>query len=216
MIKRSLDARMAQYHTLIVNASRHPKIKQQMERYGYSEVRMLEGQSLLEQFSTWQDEKKNCYSKRNALTARMKKDIKELKALYMEHLTIARFAFRKDAYMESQLQLKGLRKKDWAGWSSQVFSFYNSMGEEGLAGMKKHGAKAEELARGKAMAEALANTYQQNRYNAGDAQSATEKRNEALKALQGWVSDYTKVARVALKDDPQLLEVLGIVVPSAA
>jgi hypothetical protein len=29
-----------------------------------------------------------------------------------------------------------------------------------------------------------------------------------------WVSNYKKVARVALQDDPQLLEVLGITVPS--
>ncbi|WPP49472.1 hypothetical protein [Catalinimonas niigatensis] len=214
MKKRSLDARMAQYHTLIVNASRHPKIKQQMEQYGYSELRILEGQSLLERVSTWQDEKNTCYSQRNALTAQMKNDIKELKALYMEHLAIARFAFRNDAYMESQLQLKGLRKKDWAGWSSQVFSFYTRLEGDELITMKKYGAKAEEIAQAKAMAEALTDMYQQKKYNAGDAQSATEKRNEVLKALSRWVADYKKVARVALQDDPQLMEALGIMVPS--
>ncbi len=47
-----------------------------------------------------------------------------------------------------------------------------------------------------------------------DAQSSTQKRNEVLKALNRWVGDFKKVARVALQDDPQLLESLGIMVPS--
>jgi transcriptional antiterminator len=116
--------------------------------------------------------------------------------------------------METQLQLKGNRKRDWAGWTAQVFSFYSRVEAEGMVMMKKHGAKAEEVAQGKAMAEALMAIHQQKKSNAGDAQSATQKRDEALKALERWIADFKKVARVALQDDPQLLEALGIVVPS--
>ncbi len=216
MMKKSIDASLVQFRTLISNASRHPKVKPEMEKFGYTDPRMQEAQSLLDQFILWQNEKENCYSQGSALKQKLKQDVKSLKVLYTGHLTIARFAFREDAYMEAHLQLKGTRKSDWAGWTSQVLSFYSRVEAEGLAAMKKHGAKAEELSQGKAMAEALADVYQQKKSNAGDAQSATQKRNAAFKALTRWVSDYKKIARVALQNDPQIMEVLGIVVPSEA
>ena len=36
----------------------------------------------------------------------------------------------------------------------------------------------------------------------------------AMEALEDWLEDYLGIARVALADEPQLLEALGIVVPS--
>ncbi|MEM9831773.1 MAG: hypothetical protein AAF944_14125 [Bacteroidota bacterium] len=39
-----------------------------------------------------------------------------------------------------------------------------------------------------------------------------QKRNEALAELYTWQPDFSWVAKMALKDNPQLLEVLGIVV----
>lgn len=214
MIKRTIDARLILFRTLIGNAAKHPKVKQQMELYGYTATRMQEAQNLLDQVTLLQLEKENCYSQRQALRQKLRQDVKTLKTLYAEHLTIARFAFRGDAYMEAHLQLKGNRKKDWAGWTTQVLGFYSRVEAEGMAMMKKHGAKAEEVAQGKAMAEALMALDQQKKSNAGDAQSATQKRDEVLKALERWVSDFKKVARVALQEDPQLLEALDIVVPS--
>ena len=48
----------------------------------------------------------------------------------------------------------------------------------------------------------------------GEAQSATQLRDEALDALQEWMGKFIAVARIALEDQPQYLEMLGIVEPS--
>jgi len=214
MIKRTIEARLLQAHLLATNVANHPRVKQQMEQFGYTAERMQEVYDLLRQAEALKAEKKNHYSQKYALAKQMKDDVNALKALYMEHLNIARFAFRKDAYMQDQLELKGLRKKDWAGWLAQVISFYTRVEAKGLAVMKRNGAPAEEIVQGKAMAEALMAAYQNKKSNAGDAQSATQKRDAVLRALDRWVSDFKKIAQVALQDDPQLLEVLGIMVPS--
>ncbi|KAB8145930.1 hypothetical protein F8S13_02300 [Chloroflexia bacterium SDU3-3] len=43
-----------------------------------------------------------------------------------------------------------------------------------------------------------------------DAERATEDRDAALDALEDWLEDFVSVAKVALRDDRQLLEALGI------
>ena len=47
---------------------------------------------------------------------------------------------------------------------------------------------------------------------AGDAEDAAEDQEKKLKAMVDWVAEYFKIARVALKDRPQLLEKIGVVV----
>ncbi len=214
MIKRTIEARLLQAHLVAANAAKDPQVKKRMEQFGYTATRMQELQNLLTQVEALKDVKKNRYSQKRALATQMATEVKALKALYSEHLIIARFAFRDDTYMQEQLELKGIRKKDWAGWLAQVISFYTNVEASALPVMKKQGATAEEVAQGKAMAEALMAAYQDQKSNAGNAQSATQQRDEVFKMLDRWVSNYIKIARVALQDDPQLLEVLGIAVPS--
>ena len=214
MIKKTIEARLLQADLLVANAAKHPRVKQQMELFGYTAARMQELQDMLYEVEALKAEKKNFYGQKRALTKQMAADVNALKALYMEHLTVARFVFRKDAYMQDLLELRGKRKTDWAGWLAQANSFYTGAEASALAVMKKNGVTAEEIAQGKAMADALRAAYQARKSNAGNAQSATQRRDEVLKTLDRWVSDYKKIARVALQDDPQLLEALGIAVPS--
>jgi len=46
------------------------------------------------------------------------------------------------------------------------------------------------------------------------AQAATEEKNQALAEVDAQMRKYLHFARLALKDDPQLMEVLGDVVHS--
>ena len=44
----------------------------------------------------------------------------------------------------------------------------------------------------------------------GDAEEATRSRNLSLRALRLWMKEFYGIARVALADKPQLLEVLEV------
>jgi hypothetical protein len=48
----------------------------------------------------------------------------------------------------------------------------------------------------------------------GEAQTATQARDEAFDAMQEWMSDFIGIARIALEAQSQYLEMLGIVEPS--
>ncbi len=45
----------------------------------------------------------------------------------------------------------------------------------------------------------------------GDAQIATQARDAAMDALDQWVSDFIAIARLALEEEPQALEKMGVV-----
>jgi len=48
----------------------------------------------------------------------------------------------------------------------------------------------------------------------GESQDATEFKNSSLMELKEWIEDFDAIAKIALYDKPQLLEVLGIFVRS--
>src|SRR5690606_20033098 len=49
----------------------------------------------------------------------------------------------------------------------------------------------------------------------GAAQLATDSQTTGLKALNSWVAQYRKIARVALRGNPQALEKIGIAARSS-
>ena len=48
----------------------------------------------------------------------------------------------------------------------------------------------------------------------GESQNATKQKDKSLKELEYWVCDFKQVNKIALEDQPQLLEVLGYYVTS--
>ena len=76
------------------------------------------------------------------------------------------------------------------------------------------GLTAEKLQEGKAKVEAAALAEHAQEVARGKAQEATRVRDEAFAALKVWMDDYLTVAKVALRDAPQLAEMLGILVRS--
>jgi len=44
----------------------------------------------------------------------------------------------------------------------------------------------------------------------GESQDATQTKDKALAAISIWMRDFYDVAKIALDDSPQLLEVLGL------
>ena len=48
----------------------------------------------------------------------------------------------------------------------------------------------------------------------GESQEATREKDKALAELEEWMSDFYAVAKIAMEDQPQLLESLGLLVRS--
>ncbi len=77
--------------------------------------------------------------------------------------------------------------------------------------MAKFNITEEKLLAGKQLIEETVSLNAAQEKEKGEAQQATVERDEALDALEFWLSDFFAIARIALEEKPQLLEKLGIV-----
>jgi hypothetical protein len=213
MQKRTISAELAMAEIAIENALQNPDTLKKLSAYNYDRKRMLEGRSLKEEVEMLESVKEDKYGQQFNSTDDMKARRKEIMLHYRQHSKRARLAFEGQRGTLEQLQLLGNRKTDTSGLLKQVYTFYSKI--ELFAGeMSKYNISPEELAQSKAMVEALFAARQQQVQSKGQAQHATQKRNMKRKELKNWMTQFRKVARIALADEPQLLETLGILVPT--
>ncbi|KAB8141732.1 hypothetical protein F8S13_18500 [Chloroflexia bacterium SDU3-3] len=67
---------------------------------------------------------------------------------------------------------------------------------------------------GQAKVAALVAAVQRQSKESTQAENAAKARDAAIDELDDWVEDFIKIARLALADNPQLLEALGVAVRS--
>lgn len=80
-----------------------------------------------------------------------------------------------------------------------------------LESLSHHGLDQSQLQDGLALVAAVENVRAQRGVENGEAQGAAGSRRQALEILDRWMGDFTAIARLALADRPQGLEMLGLV-----
>ncbi|WKN43790.1 hypothetical protein [Tunicatimonas pelagia] len=154
-MKKKIEVRMLAGRLALENARKNPQIKAAIAQYGYNDARLREGEEKLEAAEQWQRQQKDLYANKTELSRQLARDEQELVALYTNHLTIARFAFRNDEAWQNTLQLNGARVKVRAGKLQQIRTFYRRLTNPAINMLKKLGAVTEEITQAQAMADAL-------------------------------------------------------------
>jgi len=208
--------RLANAKLAIDNALNTPKIKEALADYGYNDKKLQEGLALYEaatqSFQTQQIEYGEQFDATQAL-----QDLRETAyKSYIRLVKIARIAFENQSGIAAQLAINGPRKKDLIGWMEQADLFYkNALSQpKVLKALEAYGITAEKIEVAQAEMVAVSQARAEQVKGRGEAQNATKVKEIAMNALDEWMSSFIKIARIALEDSPQLLEVLGLVVPS--
>ncbi|MFT5466286.1 MAG: hypothetical protein ACI8UO_001384 [Verrucomicrobiales bacterium] len=134
--------------------------------------------------------------------------------LWSVHYQIARVAFKNDRGALTSLGADKRRARKLAEWLTQAKQFYQNARSTPalLAAFAKFGQDQPSLENGQTLVKAVADARDLQKKETGEAQDATEKRDAALEDLDEWMSDFLTIAKLALQDQPQLLEALGVVV----
>ena len=130
---------------------------------------------------------------------------------YQDVAKVIRARFQDDS---QKLKLFSLIKQptDIAGFLANAHNVFNvAMNNADVQeGLLKRKLTPEKLQEKYALIVALDEANQDQRGAIGDAQLATEAQDIALDQMHKWYAEYIKICRVALEDESQLLEKLGI------
>ena len=198
----------------INNSLSDPAILNAVSLIGYTQEKLTEGQNLLTEATTLVETQKREYGEVDAAQQEYEGQRTNAHKVYMAVLAISKIAFKGDVQAISTLDLTGRRASTFSGWLNQTRSFYRAIlaNEAWKTELAKYGQTAEMLTAELAMVDAVAAASENKKKEMGDAQNATQQRDEKIEELAEWVNDYEVIARIALAESPQLLEKLGIVV----
>lgn len=216
-LQNRIDVFLLEAGVMIENALSDPQVKQALEGYGYNEDKLSVGKKLYDEAMVLQNAQKKEYGEQVAATAELNGIWETADKQYMRALKIARVAFQGNAKVNKSIMLYGTRKPSLSGWLEQTKAFYaNILGDDELLNLiAGYGYTREKLQTESALLDQVTATHMQQKKEIGEAQNATQARDKVFDDLAKWVSDLRAVAKVALEDNPQHLEKLGILARTA-
>jgi hypothetical protein len=209
--KLSIDEFLVRADVAIQNALSDPEILAALTTYGYDETALQAGADLVAEAEALHRAQQAEYAEQYSATEALNAAREEAKAIYTDHLKLARVAFRDNPEVRAFLDLDGRRKRTFSGWLKQAETFYTHLLEtpDVLAALlDRFPLEQDFFAAGQAEIEELVALNRMQEKEKGEAQQATKTRDAALDALDAWLDDYRTVAEIALQDQPQKLESL--------
>jgi hypothetical protein len=204
------------YKLALTNAELQAEIASAMATYGYSAQVIAEGKALLDEtIAAYNSNQKENNETREA-KANFDQKYSDLQTTYNKHRKLAKVVFRNDDLNYQKLALKGRVPQAYVNCMAIVKTFYSEIVNDNnlqskLARLNFTKEEAENGLSFIADLENLRNIYLREK---GESQEATQKKDVTFAKLDNWMQDFYAVAKIAMEEQPQLLEAIGILVRS--
>jgi hypothetical protein len=211
--KKGISVRLTNASVAIHNTLDDSDIASCMAAYGYDSARMAEGQALLDKANGALQAQVALRGEQQNATATLKQAHQQAYLAYKGLAAVAKAALGPKNPSLASLGLdRPVPKRQSEFLTMAAALFENVLGNPDLAAAVGRYYTNDRLLAEKAKITALASANHVREASKGSAQQATLNQRAALHALANWISAFRRVARVALHDQPQLLEKLGIFV----
>lgn len=192
-------------------------LQQHIAPFGYTPERLQEGKVLLDIAEQRYEHQKNMYGLQYAATEIFHTAWKEAAGVYMHIIETARLAFKNDPLLYKGLGLDKKRREDFGGWQAQAKLFFNNLLEntDAVAQLALYNQTQAQLEAGLQLVRDAVDKDILKRSATGEAQNATEERNTAFMDLKVWFDEFITIARIALKNNKQMLEKLNLTTPTS-
>ena len=203
-------------YVAISAAKDHPEIKAAVADYNYDDARLGEGLALQKKADTLHKKQIKVYGDQFQASNDLDSIKSKANKMYMKHLKVARITMEDNVALTKSLMLNGRRKHTYTGWLEQASIFYDNGldSPEALTALLEYNITKNKMKAGQALVKQTTAALKTQLKELGEAQRATEQRDKAFDLMEDWMAIFTAIARIALEDDPQLLEIMGIVEPS--
>ena len=194
----------------LTNTQKHPEIQKRMAAYGFTPAQLRVGKKLLTTVEEKQLAQGRAQDERWALSQQVNAGLVSVRDQLKQHAVIAQVAFRRDPVLLYSLKISQIAALRWDMVRQAVY-FYQQL-ENKKVDMVAYGVSQKELEQAQTAAVALLRMKEERTSAKAMAQISTRQKHEAQRALRQWLSEFRSIARLALKDQPQMLEVFGITV----
>ncbi len=204
------------YRVALGNVEIQPEVALQMADFGYDTTKIEEGKALLS--ATRQSFDFNKQENQETIAARAIFDAKlnALYAIYAPHRKRAKVIFKNDDVALKALALKGMMPQAYIQKMETMKTFYNVLNSNSamldkLLIFKVLPADVTTALTMLAETEATRSAYL---IETGESQDATKAKDKSFEIIDSWMREFVAVAKIALEDNPQLLESLALFVRS--
>lgn len=204
------------YRITLANIENQPQIAATLAEYTYDLPAINKGRALLQETIV----ALNFNQQEDNETIQARADFDEKVDLmthkYAAHRRKAKVAFRKNEVILKQLGLTGAYSRAYIKWISAMKTFYNGVlsNPAHLTALLVFKITGDDITSCITEINALETTRALYLKEVGESQEATKEKDKALAELEEWMSDFYMVAKIAMEEQPQLLESLGLFVRS--
>ncbi|CEN40499.1 hypothetical protein [Capnocytophaga cynodegmi] len=199
------------YGAIFENISKNELLKNELAEYGYDDQEIAKGKALYDDAAQKLDLNKTESAEEKMAYDAFSKKFEELKKTYTTDRKKAKIIFKDEDTVLTVLVIKGIMSVRINGLLEDIDTFYKQLQakEELRTPLKRLKITDEHIAEQlKALTE-VRQAYLQYTNEKGESQQATKNKDAAFAELEKWVREFYSIAKIALEDQPQLLESLG-------
>ena len=206
-----LDELVARARTLYTNARDTPEIATALlDPYAYTPTDFDDGLLLVTTLEQRIADQAREYGEQYLATETADEALDTLRARFVAHRRLARAAVPRGTARYAALGLVGDVSRDDEGLLTQTATFYQTLLDDPTLADGIRGLNPAAVARGLAAVETARAAEDAQVKETGEAQRATVLRDRAAHAVRIHAGELAEVAKIALTDQPQLREVLGL------
>jgi hypothetical protein len=198
------------------NAESHPEIKLALEEFGVGEAKYTEGWAVFNKAKrTWELNTKE-ESETKVVSNTYHTAYNELESTFRRHRDLTRILCTNDPDTLIQLGVKGHLPSVYNEFFDMTKLFYTTIKTNTAIQAKLELIKLTPRVAKACLADLDTLLTHRSEFDKemGESQAATVSKNAALNELSDWMDDFDILAKLALYDTPQQLEVLGVLVKS--
>ena len=196
----------------LANATGDPAIAEAVAAFGYNAARLAQIHALLDAADAAVSEQVAATGAYRAASAHTAAAESTAQGSYQGLSQVARAALRDTPGALATLGIEGPMPRTRPSFITRALALLdNAVAKPDIAAaLAGFGYTADKLAAERAKVQALIDAVQAQEAAKGEAQHATAAQDAAMKVLNAEMSAFRRVAKVALRGQPQLLEKLGI------
>lgn len=215
MVKHNLTIKKFQtYGNIFENIKNNETIKTALASYGYDDTELSKGNALYNNAVEKVDNNKTKSTKEKLSYDQFIQKFNIFKKMYSEDRKVVKIIYKNDERILSALSLKGkasIRIGEILNNADTLYKQLKANKEliQPLGRVKIDESSVDEKI---STLEEVKSLYKSYGLSKGESQQATIDKNKAFADLEEWVREFYAIAKIALKENPQLLESLGKVV----